>query len=235
MKHFMKRTVYTAGISAAVAAAALGLGGCAAGTQMPDTLKVQNVDAAENVITVTGREEVKVVPDMARIEYAVYTREDTAAACQEKNASDLNAAIETLKGLGVEETSIQTSSYGLSPIRNWNSDKQEIIGYEMTTNLTVSDIPIDNAGTIITKSVAAGVNGINSVSYFSSSYDASYQEALKGAMAVAQACLLYTSLTMSICGCSLKESYKHVILGTMIPAAVAGLVIALMATFGITF
>ena len=87
----------------------------------------------------------------------------------------------------MEETSIQTSSYGLSPIRIWNSDKQEIIGYEMTTNLTVSDIPIDNAGTIITKSVAAGVNGINSVSYFSSSYDASYQEALKGAMAVAQA------------------------------------------------
>ena len=109
MKHIMKKTVYTAGISAAVAAAALGLGGCGAGAQMPDTLKVQNVGAAENVITVTGREEVKVVPDMAQIEYAVYTREDTAAACQEKNANDLNAAIETLKGLGVEETSIQTS------------------------------------------------------------------------------------------------------------------------------
>ena len=28
MKHIMKKTVYTAGISAAVAAAALGLGGC---------------------------------------------------------------------------------------------------------------------------------------------------------------------------------------------------------------
>ena len=178
MKHIMKKTVYKAGTSAAAAPAALGLGGCGAGAQMPDTLKVQNVGAAENVITVTGREEVKVVPDMAQIEYAVYTR---------KNANDLNAAIETLKGLGVEETSIQTSSYGLSPIRNWNSDKQEITGYEMTTSLTVSDIPIDNAGTIITKSVAAGVNGINSVSYFSSSYDASYQEALKGAMAVAQA------------------------------------------------
>ena len=57
MKHIMKKTVYTAGISAAVAAAALGLGGCGAGAQMPDTLKVQNVGAAENVITVTGREE----------------------------------------------------------------------------------------------------------------------------------------------------------------------------------
>lgn len=40
-------------------------------------------------------------------------------------------------------------------------------------------------------------------------------------------------LTMSICGCSLKESYKHIILGTTIPAFVAGLVIALMATAGI--
>lgn len=42
-------------------------------------------------------------------------------------------------------------------------------------------------------------------------------------------------LTMSICGCSLKDSYKHIILGTTIPSAVAGLVIALMATFGIVF
>lgn len=42
-------------------------------------------------------------------------------------------------------------------------------------------------------------------------------------------------LTMSICGCSLKDSYKHIILGTTIPAAVAGLVIAIMATCGITF
>lgn len=42
-------------------------------------------------------------------------------------------------------------------------------------------------------------------------------------------------LTMSICGCSLKESYKHIILGTTIPALLAGLVIALLATFGIIF
>lgn len=42
-------------------------------------------------------------------------------------------------------------------------------------------------------------------------------------------------LTMSICGCSLKESYKHIILGTTIPAFIAGLVIALLATVGVVF
>ena len=40
-------------------------------------------------------------------------------------------------------------------------------------------------------------------------------------------------LTMSICGCSLKESYKHIFLGTTLPAFAAGLVLALMATFGV--
>ena len=42
-------------------------------------------------------------------------------------------------------------------------------------------------------------------------------------------------LTMSICGCSLKESYKHIILGTTIPAFAAGLIIALLATAGVVF
>lgn len=40
-------------------------------------------------------------------------------------------------------------------------------------------------------------------------------------------------LTMSICGCSLKESYKHIFLGTTLPALIAAFLLALMATFGI--
>ena len=186
MKHIMKKTVYTAGISAAVAAAALGLGGCGAGAQMPDTLKVQSVGAAENVITVTGREEVKVVPDMTEIRYGVYSQAQTASKCQEDNAKQLDQTIETLKGLGVKETSIQTSAYGLSPIYDWNSGNRTITGYEMNTEITVSDIPIDQAGEILSQSVTAGVNQIESVTYFSSQYDENYQEALKGAVAMAR-------------------------------------------------
>ena len=86
----------------------------------------------------------------------------------------------------MEETSIKTTAYGLQPIHNWNSDNREITGYEMTTSLTVSDIPVDQAGAIISQSVEAGVNGIESVDYFSSNYDGAYQEALEKAVAAAQ-------------------------------------------------
>lgn len=162
------------------------LGGCAAPAQFPDTIKVQDADESEK-ITVTGKEEVKVAPDMAQIRYGIYTRAQTAAQCQEDNAVQLEQAIETLKGLGIEQASIQTSAYGLNPVYDWNSGDRKITGYEMNTEITVSDIPIDQAGEILSQSVAAGVNQIESVSYFASRYDESYQEALKGAIAVAKA------------------------------------------------
>lgn len=172
--------------AAAVAATVSGLWGCQA-AQVPGTVQVQNLDSDSNQISVTGIEEVQTVPDMAEIVFAVRTQEATAQACQEKNAENLNAAIEVLRGLGIQDESMQTSSYGMSPIYNWDSDTQEITGYEMNTQLTVSDIPIDQAGEILSQAVAAGVNTIENVSYFCSNYDESYQEALQQAIAMAQA------------------------------------------------
>lgn len=81
---------------------------------------------------------------------------------------------------------MQTASYGLDPIYDWNSSTQEITGYEMRTSLTVSDVPIDQAGEMISKAVEAGVNSLDSVSYFCSTYDESYQEAMAKAVEMAR-------------------------------------------------
>lgn len=183
----MKKKGYKTAVVLSMALSGVLLSGCSASVKVPDTVKVQNVEGVSNVITVTGKEEVKVIPDMAQIVYGVYTRTDTVDACQKENNEKVNQTIAKLKELGVAETSIQTSAYGLNPIYNYQSDKREVVGYEMRTQITVSDIPIDNAGDILSKSVETGVNEIQSVSYFSSSYDASYQEALKGAMEMAKA------------------------------------------------
>ena len=111
----------------------------------------------------------------------------------------------------MEETSIQTSAYSLNPIYDWNSGTQNITGYEMTTRITVSDIPIDQAGEILSESVIAGINQVDSVSYFSSNYDASYGEALKGAVAMAQekAQSIAEASGKSVAGISHVEEYGY--------------------------
>ena len=153
-----------------------------AGGQPSGVLKVETVDS--QVITVSSRETVKVVPDLAEIIYAVTTQDKDAGVCQKENKEKINQLVDTLKELGVEEKSIQTSFFDLNPRYDWENDGA-IIGYEAVTQVTVTGIQLDQAGLVMEKSVESGVNQIQSVSFLSSSYDESYQEALK--MAVAQA------------------------------------------------
>ena len=63
---------------------------------------------------------------------------------------------------------------------------QVLTGYEAVTTLTVSDLPMDQVGEVLTQSVDAGVNNIQSISYLSSEYDSAYQEALSLAVAAAR-------------------------------------------------
>lgn len=165
-----------------------GLAGCALPqtsqtTSFPNLLQVQNVEP--NVITVQSSETVKVVPDMAEIRFSVSTQEDSAKACQEKNNEDLTQVIQFLKDFGIPSESIQTSSYGMNPIYDWSAG-QTITGYAMETSLTVSDVSIEQTGTLLAACVDAGINNINRISYFSSQYDARYQEALAKAIETAR-------------------------------------------------
>lgn len=150
---------------------------------LPDTVRIEN--AGEKGIQVSSREKVEVKPDIAEIVYSVYSQASDAQTCQTQNQTDLQAVLDMLKAQGVEEASIQTSNYGLSPIYDWENGKT-ISGYEMNTEVTISDIPMEQVGTILSQSVDSGINSIESVVYQSSKYDECYQKALEKAISTAK-------------------------------------------------
>ena len=136
---------------------------------VPSTITVQS--AENSGICVSGEEKIQAIPDIAEITYGVYTQEKDAKSCQTKNATEVDAVISLLKEKGIDEKDIQTNNVGLNPIYDWN-DGRKITGYEMTTEIVVSSVPIDEAGTIISDSVNAGINSIDSVQYQCSNFDA---------------------------------------------------------------
>lgn len=145
----------------------------------PAAIQVQNTDS--QVITVSSSQEVYVTPDIAQLVFCVSTEARTAQECQQKNTESLNQVLEYLKSQGISEEWIQTSDYSLQPNYDWNNGRT-IIGYEMSCRITVSEVPLDQAGALITNTVDQGANQVESVSYLSSKYDESYQEALKKAV-----------------------------------------------------
>ena len=189
----MKRFFLAVAATATLMVVASGLSSCSSGTTSITAAP------AEHVLTVTATSEVKVVPDIARIGVTVTTQGATAKEVQSRNAEDVNAVLAALREAGVADESVQTAYADQYPIYDGADPLQQgegsddgtdavelgdssIAGYEMTTRLQVSDLAIDQVGSIMETCVAAGATGTDGPEYYSGDYDSSYQEALEAAM-----------------------------------------------------
>lgn len=154
--------------------------------QQEGTAENTPADETARSVTVNSTEQVSVIPDIAEIVYSIQTQGSDAQTCQEENSATSDQVVALLKQLGIEENSIRTTGYYLNPVYDWSGSIQLLTGYEAVTTLTISDLPMDQVGEVLTQSVDAGVNNIQSISYLSSEYDTAYQEALSLAVAAAR-------------------------------------------------
>lgn len=149
-----------------------------------------NVKAAEtesgasNTVTVSGSNTVYVSPDKSEIHLAVTTKKDTAAKALEQNSKDVAKVIEALKGLEIKEKSIVTGSYNI--YQDYDYEKNEPSGYNVSTSLIVKDQEIDKTGDVISAAVGAGATEVQYISYTCSNYDEEYENALTDAVAAAK-------------------------------------------------
>lgn len=151
-------------------------------TNVPNAIQVELAGQEKQTVTVSAAETVKVVPDMAQIVYEITTEDSDASRCQQKNGEALAQVLAYLAEQGVEETSMKTSDFSLNPRYDYSGSTRRLIGYEMTTQLTVADVPMDQVGALLSGVVNSGANQIQSVSYYSSQYDEAYDQALELAM-----------------------------------------------------
>ncbi len=134
-------------------------------------------------ITVSASGTVRLVPDKATVSFGVTTREETAELAQSKNSEAVKNVMDVLTGRGVEEKSIRTNSYNMYPQYDWSENgEQRIIGYVVTTSMSVQDQNIEDVGTLLSACVAAGINNVDTVSFLCSGYDEAYRQALAQAV-----------------------------------------------------
>ena len=165
---------------------------CAAACGANNTYSAQaaGAPAAEGQvpkITVSASGSVSLVPDKAAVSFGVTTKGDTAGETQGRNSESVKKVMDVLTSRGVEEKSIKTTNYNMYPQYDYSDDgDQSIIGYVVTTTISVEDQDINELGDLLETCVAAGINTVDSIRFLCSGYDEAYSEALTQAIAASK-------------------------------------------------
>ena len=113
-------------------------------------------------LDVVANGEVNRVPDIVRINAGVMTQATTATEAIRQNAQQMESLRAALRGAGVAERDIQTSSINLHPDwRHVENRTPELVGYRAHNQVSVRFRDIRNSGRILDALVTAGANQID--------------------------------------------------------------------------
>lgn len=124
--------------------------------------------------SVTGSGIVYAKADIANITIGFKTElKKEAAAASLESAEKMNAIIEVLNDLGIEEKDIKTTDYNLRPVYSWLEKEGQVLqGYEVSQNVNVKVRELDKIGEVISKTTEKGANQVGNVNF---SIDDEYQ------------------------------------------------------------
>jgi uncharacterized protein YggE len=137
-------------------------------------------------VTVSGTATREVAPDRATVSFGIVVIEDSSDAAQASVAATLEDVRAGLAALGVDDAALATDRVNIYPQYDYSQSVETIAGYEATLRFTVSDVAVEQAGSVIAAATAAGATNAYGISYSCSAYDQEYRAALDDALALAR-------------------------------------------------
>lgn len=117
-------------------------------------------------ISVDGTSVIKATPDRATVNISIESTGKDAKEASAQNAIIMNKIQRDILALAITKDNIKTTNYNLYPVYNRKDNgRQEIIGYSVSNQITVTVDNIDLVGNIIDTAINAGANNINSVEF----------------------------------------------------------------------
>lgn len=147
---------------------------------------------AMSVVSVTGKAEISVKPDVASFTYSVNEEGKTAGEAQDKVTKKSNSVLAALKGAGIEEKDIKTTSYNIYPKYEYIQatctqyscppGKSIISGYEVSQSVEIKVRNIEKAGDVLALVGGLNVSSVSGLNFVVDDMDALKAEARKKAI-----------------------------------------------------
>jgi len=147
---------------------------------------IGRTDQQVYTITISGEGKVTAIPDVAQISLGIQTEKKQVADAQKENTEKMNNLIKELKGMDIEAKDIKTSNYNIYPRYDWSSNRQTLIGYQVTQTVLVKIRDLEKVGLVIETAGRIGVNQISSLSFTIDEPEKLRQEAREKALSNAR-------------------------------------------------
>ncbi|WP_243387685.1 SIMPL domain-containing protein [Bacillus kexueae] len=132
----------------------------------PNPQYVQRNKVMERNLIVTGKGSVKVKPDTALILIGMITENEKPQLAQKENAKVTNQVIQSLIGMSISKSDIETVNYQVQPKYDYPQGKPPtLIGYEVTHTIKVSTEKLSQIGDIMEAATENGANQIGNPQY----------------------------------------------------------------------
>ncbi len=153
---------------------------------------------ATDTITVQGAGQATMAPDVARVSFTVQNTAKTVADAQAATTKQANAAIDFVKGQGVEDKDVRTLSYNISPEYSYTNcppgalcpSTPKITGYQVSETVQVTMRDLTKVGDMLSGLGTLEVQNVNGPAFAlddsTAGYDAARADAIDKAKAQAE-------------------------------------------------
>ena len=139
------------------------------------------IAAQPNTVFVGADGKFEAQPDTALIQFNIAAQADTAKAAYEQVSKEAEQTRQILRANGIEPKAAEIGYYAIQPVYDWKDPKHKLIGYHVTTSVSLKLKDFTKIGPI-TQQLADSVGGESqSVSYTLENVDQAKSKAVEDA------------------------------------------------------
>jgi uncharacterized protein len=145
------------------------------------------VTAQPNTVYVGADGKFESAPDTAVIQFNVSVQEDTSQAAYQHASREVEQVRQVMRANGIDPKTANLGFESVQPVYDQRNSKQKLIGYRVTTNVTLKLRDFSKIGPITQQLADANVSESQSLSYTLENIDDAKQKAVEDAYRRARA------------------------------------------------
>jgi uncharacterized protein len=140
-----------------------------------------SVTAQPNSVYVGADGKFEAAPDTAVIQFNVSVQEDTAQAAYQHASKEVEQVRQVLHNNGIEPKAANIGFLSVQPVYDWRNPKQKLIGYRVTTDVSLKLKDFSKVGPITQQLAEANVSESQTLTYTLDNMDEAKNKAVEDA------------------------------------------------------